>query len=58
MRLTRPTFATPLVVTSSDPKRDLLRSTLDDDLRADVNALAGLHELCLGQTLVLPQSFG
>ena len=56
MRLTRPTFATPLVVTSEST--DLLKTALTTDLTKDVNALRGLEELCLGQTLVLPQSFG
>lgn len=58
MRLTRPTFATPLVVTSDPEGTDLLKSALTTDLTKDVNALRGLEELCLGQTLVLPQSFG
>lgn len=57
MRLTRPTLAAPLVVTA-DPKLDLLRDSLDSELRADAASLRGLEELALGQTLVLPQSFG
>ena len=50
-------MATPLVVTS-EPKTDLLKDALINDLKNDVNALRGLEELCLGQTLILPQSFG
>ncbi len=57
MRLTRPTVATPLVVTC-DPKADLLRDALNADLRNDATSLSGMEELCLGQALVLPQSFG
>ena len=58
MRLTRPTFATPLVVTSDPEGKDLLKTALNNDLAKDVNALRGMEELCLGQTLVLPQSVG
>jgi hypothetical protein len=57
MRLTRPTFGVPLVVTS-DPLRDLPKTSLNAELRKDANALHGMEELCIGQTLVLPQSFG
>ena len=57
MRLTRPTFSTPLVL-PSDPQRDLLKDSLAKELEADVTALKGLENLCLGQTLILPQSFG
>ncbi len=57
MRLTRPTLATPLVVTA-DPRTDLLRDSLNAELRCEATALRGAEELCLGQTLVLPQSFG
>jgi len=58
MRLTRPTFAMPLVVTSDPSSRDLPKDTLNAQLRRDANSLQGLEELCIGQTLVLPQSFG
>ena len=58
MRLTRPTFATPLVVTSDPASRDLPKDTLNAQLRSDSNSLQGMEELCIGQTLVLPQSFG
>ena len=58
MRLTRPTFAMPLVVTSDPSSRDLPKDTLNAQLRRDANSLQGMEELCIGQTLVLPQSFG
>ena len=58
MRLTRPTFAMPLVVTSDPASRDLPKDTLNAQLRSDSNSLQGMEELCIGQTLVLPQSFG
>ena len=57
MRLTRPTLATPLVITA-EAERDVVKDTLNNELRADPNSLAGLEHLCLGQTLTLPQSFG
>eukprot|EP00094_Tigriopus_californicus_P006642 TCALIF_06396-PA protein Name:"Similar to Trappc13 Trafficking protein particle complex subunit 13 (Rattus norvegicus)" AED:0.10 eAED:0.10 QI:103/0.83/0.85/1/0.83/0.85/7/522/367 len=57
MRLTRPTLATPIVITN-DPDRDMLKDTMNQDLAQDPNALSGLTSLALGQSLVLPQSFG
>lgn len=57
MRLTRPTLATPIVITN-DPDRDMLKDTLEKDLEQDPNALQGLPALAMGQALVLPQSFG
>ncbi len=57
MRLTRPTFAVPLVVTC-DPHRDLPKSSLNEQMARDANALHGMEQLCIAQTLVLPQSFG
>jgi len=59
MRLTRPTMATPLVVPVEDSVGDsLLRGTLSTQQAADSSTLRGLPELCMGQALVLPQSFG
>ena len=57
MRLTRPTFSTPLVL-PCDPQRDLLKDSVSKELQSDVTALSGMEDLCLGQTLILPQSFG
>ncbi|XP_012276930.1 trafficking protein particle complex subunit 13 [Orussus abietinus] len=56
MRLTRPTLASPTVVTCEPT--DLPGNTLNDDLKIDCTALPGMETLALGYFMVLPQSFG
>ena len=56
MRLTRPTLASPIVVTCD--ATDLPGNTLNNELKNDCTALQGMETLCVGQFMVLPQSFG
>ncbi|XP_043496995.1 trafficking protein particle complex subunit 13 [Polistes fuscatus] len=56
MRLTRPTFASPIVVTCDST--DLPGNTLNNELKNDCTALQGMETLAIGQFMVLPQSFG
>ncbi|KAK0168842.1 hypothetical protein PV327_002608 [Microctonus hyperodae] len=56
MRLTRPTVATPIVVTCDST--DLPGNTLNNELKNDCTALQGMESLAVGQFMVLPQSFG
>lgn len=56
MRLTRPTLASPVVVTCDST--DLPGNTLNNELKNDCTALQGMEALAVGQFLVLPQSFG
>lgn len=56
MRLTRPTLASPVVVTCDST--DLPGNTLNNELKNDCTALQGMETLAVGQFMVLPQSFG
>jgi len=56
MRLTRPTLASPMVVTCDST--DLPGNTLNNELKNDCTALQGMEPLAVGQFMVLPQSFG
>lgn len=56
MRLTRPTLASPMVVTCDST--DLPGNTLNNELKNDCTALQGIEALAIGQFMVLPQSFG
>lgn len=56
MRLTRPTIATPAIVTCDSA--DLPGNTLNNALKEDCTALQGMEVLAVGQLMVLPQSFG
>lgn len=56
MRLTRPTLASPVVVTCDST--DLPGNTLNNELKNDCTALQGMEALAIGQFMVLPQSFG
>ncbi|XP_039310064.1 trafficking protein particle complex subunit 13 isoform X2 [Solenopsis invicta] len=56
MRLTRPTLASPMVVTCDST--DLPGNTLNNELKTDCTALQGMEALAIGQFMVLPQSFG
>ncbi|XP_011308503.1 trafficking protein particle complex subunit 13 [Fopius arisanus] len=56
MRLTRPTIATPAIVTCDSA--DLPGNTLNNALKEDCTALQGMEVLAVGQFMVLPQSFG
>ncbi|KAG7196809.1 hypothetical protein KM043_016922 [Ampulex compressa] len=56
MRLTRPTLASPIVVTCDST--DLPGNTLNNELKNDCAALQGMETLAIGQFMVLPQSFG
>lgn len=56
MRLTRPTLASPVVVTCDST--DLPGNTLNNELKSDCTALQGMETLAVGQFMVLPQSFG
>ncbi|XP_014209609.1 trafficking protein particle complex subunit 13 [Copidosoma floridanum] len=56
MRLTRPTLASPVVVTCDST--DLPGNTLNVDLKNDCTALQGMETVAIGQFMVLPQSFG
>lgn len=56
MRLTRPTLASPIIVTT-DPT-DLPGNLLNNHLKNDVTSVAGAETLAAGQFLLLPQSFG
>ncbi|CAG5101015.1 Similar to trappc13: Trafficking protein particle complex subunit 13 (Danio rerio) [Cotesia congregata] len=56
MRLTRPTMATPVIVTCDST--DLPGNTLNNELKNDCTALQGMESLAVGQFMVLPQSFG
>ncbi|XP_076650848.1 trafficking protein particle complex subunit 13 isoform X1 [Halictus rubicundus] len=56
MRLTRPTLASPIVVTCDSA--DLPGNTLNNELKNDCTALQGMETLTIGQFMVLPQSFG
>ncbi|XP_078038449.1 trafficking protein particle complex subunit 13 [Augochlora pura] len=56
MRLTRPTLASPIVVTCDST--DLPGNTLNNELKNDCTALQGMETLTVGQFMVLPQSFG
>ncbi|KOC70283.1 UPF0533 protein C5orf44 like protein [Habropoda laboriosa] len=56
MRLTRPTLASPVVVTCDST--DLPGNTLNYELKNDCTALQGMETLTVGQFMVLPQSFG
>lgn len=56
MRLTRPTLASPLIVTSES--KDLPANLLNNELKQDVTAAQGVETIGKGQFLLLPQSFG
>jgi len=56
MRLTRPTLASPVVVTCDST--DLPGNTLNNELKNDCTTLQGMEALAIGQFMVLPQSFG
>jgi hypothetical protein len=56
MRLTRPTFASPIVVTCDST--DLPRNTLNIELKNDCAALQGMETVAIGQFMILPQGFG
>ncbi|KAL7294196.1 hypothetical protein TKK_0012216 [Trichogramma kaykai] len=56
MRLTRPTLASPIVVTNDST--DLPGNTFNDELKNDCTALQGMETVSIGQFMVLPQSFG
>lgn len=56
MRLTRPTLASPMVVTCDST--DLPGNTLNNELKTDCTTLHGMEALAIGQFMVLPQSFG
>ncbi|XP_044009690.1 trafficking protein particle complex subunit 13 [Aphidius gifuensis] len=56
MRLTRPTIATPVIVTSDSS--DLPGNTLNNELKNDCTSLQGMESLAVGQFMLLPQSFG
>ncbi|XP_012537745.1 trafficking protein particle complex subunit 13 [Monomorium pharaonis] len=56
MRLTRPTLASPTVVTCDST--DLPGNTLNNELKNDCTTLQGMEALAIGQFMVLPQSFG
>ena len=56
MRLTRPTLASPIVVTCDST--DLPGNTLNNELKNDCTTLQGMETLALGQFMVLPLSFG
>lgn len=56
MRLTRPTLASPIVVTCDST--DLPGNTLNNELKNDCTTLQGMEALAVGQFMVLPQSFG
>ncbi|KYN18517.1 UPF0533 protein C5orf44 like protein [Trachymyrmex cornetzi] len=56
MRLTRPTLASPMVVTCDST--DLPGNTLNNELKNDCTTLQGMEALAIGQFMVLPQSFG
>lgn len=56
MRLTRPTLASPVVVTCDSI--DLPGNTLNNELKNDCTSLQGMETLAIGQFMVLPQSFG
>ncbi|XP_015599656.1 trafficking protein particle complex subunit 13 isoform X2 [Cephus cinctus] len=56
MRLTRPTLASPVIVTCDSS--DLPGNTLNNELKNDCTALQGMETLAIGQMMLLPQSFG
>ncbi|OXU23699.1 hypothetical protein TSAR_016039 [Trichomalopsis sarcophagae] len=56
MRLTRPTLASPVVVTCDST--DLPGNTLNVELKNDCTALQGMETVAIGQFMILPQSFG
>lgn len=56
MRLTRPTLATPIVVTCD--ATDLPGNTLNNELKNSCTTLQGMETLSIGQFMVFPQSFG
>ncbi|XP_012264196.2 trafficking protein particle complex subunit 13 isoform X2 [Athalia rosae] len=56
MRLTRPTLASPIIV--SCDSTDLPGNTLNNELKNDITALQGMETLAVGQFMMLPQSFG
>ncbi|XP_046629447.1 trafficking protein particle complex subunit 13 [Neodiprion virginianus] len=56
MRLTRPTLASPVIV--SCDSTDLPGNTLNNELKNDNTSLQGMETLAVGQFMMLPQSFG
>lgn len=56
MRLTRPTLASPVVVTCDST--DLPGNTLNVELKNDCTTLQGMETVAVGQFMILPQSFG
>lgn len=56
MRLTRPTLASPIVVTCD--ATDLPGNTLNNELKNNCTTLQGMETLAIGQFMVFPQSFG
>lgn len=56
MRLTRPTLASPIIV--SCDSTDLPGNTLNNELKNDNTSLQGMETLAVGQFMMLPQSFG
>ena len=56
MRLTRPTMASPVVVTND--ATDLPGNILNTHLKNDITSVADLETIAAGEFLLLPQSFG
>ncbi|XP_043482121.1 trafficking protein particle complex subunit 13 [Leptopilina heterotoma] len=56
MRLTRPTLASPIVVTCD--ATDLPGNTLNNELKDNCTTIQGMETLAIGQFMVFPQSFG
>lgn len=56
MRLTRPTFISPQVVTCD--AKDLPGNLLNNYLKDDIVAVKGMETMAAGQFLLVPQSFG
>lgn len=56
MRLTRPTLASPVVVTND--ATDLPGNLLNTHLKNDITSVADLETVAAGEFLLLPQSFG
>lgn len=56
MRLTRPTIATPVIVTCDSS--DLPGNTLNNELKNDCTSLQGMESIAVGDFMLLPQSFG
>ncbi|XP_077290798.1 trafficking protein particle complex subunit 13 [Arctopsyche grandis] len=56
MRLTRPTFISPQIVTCD--AKDLPGNLLNNYLKDDIVAVKGMETMAAGQFLLVPQSFG